>query len=197
MIYPSADKLENWGSKYALATLAAKRAKQIKSGAPALVDTDSRNALTIALEEIASGRVTCEVPDIDALPTVAIEPEVAQLLSMPMETDDEAEELVGGSLEAGVDDDLEAAEGADEEDEHVGWEDDEEEDADDILHPLGVEEEDESVPAVLLGVDDDAVADDNEPVTKIVDDAAEVDIDLAPDVEDSEEEAGDPDEEEA
>ena len=53
------------------------------------------------------------------------------------------------------------------------------------------------MPAVLLGVDDDAVADDNEPVTKIVDDAAEVDIDLAPDVDDSEEEAGDPDEEEA
>ncbi|MCX8054025.1 MAG: DNA-directed RNA polymerase subunit omega, partial [Armatimonadetes bacterium] len=63
MIFPSMDKLENWGNRYALATLAAKRAKQIKSGAPPLVETDSKNPLTIALDEIATGKITCVIPE--------------------------------------------------------------------------------------------------------------------------------------
>ena len=85
------DKLENWGSKFALVTLAAKRAKQLKSGAPPLVDTDSRNPLTIALEEIAAGKVTCIVSDADVVIQAAVEPEVAQLLAIPVETEEEAE----------------------------------------------------------------------------------------------------------
>ncbi len=58
MIYPSADKIEKEiDSKYALVVLAAKRAKQIKEGARPLIDTQSGNPLTIALEEIATGKL--------------------------------------------------------------------------------------------------------------------------------------------
>ena len=59
MIYPSADTIEQMvGSRYSLVVLAAKRAKQIKEGAPVLIETASTNPLTIALEEIAAGKVT-------------------------------------------------------------------------------------------------------------------------------------------
>ena len=91
MIYPSADVLDNWGSKYSLVVLAARRAKQIKSGAPPLIDTHSRNPLTIALEEIAAGKVLCQVADHDILPKTSQEVEVAQLLAIPtLSVDDEA-----------------------------------------------------------------------------------------------------------
>ncbi len=59
MIYPSADTIEDRvKSRYSLVVLSAKRAKQIKEGAPILIDTESTNPLTIALEEIAAGKVT-------------------------------------------------------------------------------------------------------------------------------------------
>ncbi len=59
MIYPSADSIEDKvKSRYSLVVLAAKRAKQIKEGAPVLIDTASTNPLTIAMEEIAAGKVT-------------------------------------------------------------------------------------------------------------------------------------------
>ncbi|MDO8682937.1 MAG: DNA-directed RNA polymerase subunit omega [Armatimonadota bacterium] len=58
MIYPSGDKLEKVvESKYSLVVLAAKRAKQLREGAPKLIETSSTNPLTVALEEIAAGKV--------------------------------------------------------------------------------------------------------------------------------------------
>lgn len=101
MIYPSADKLENWGSKYSLVVLAAKRAKQIKSGAPPLIPTTSKNPLTIALEEIAAGVVLCQVADHDVLPKTSQETEVAQLLAIPTLSaeDDEEEEAADDAEE--------------------------------------------------------------------------------------------------
>lgn len=58
MIYPSPDKIDKQvDSKYALVILAAKRAKQIKEGSRPRLATDSTNPLTIALEEIAGGKV--------------------------------------------------------------------------------------------------------------------------------------------
>lgn len=61
MIYPSADRIdEEVDSKYALVVLAAKRARQIKEGARPLVETSSANALTVALEEIAGGKIKYE-----------------------------------------------------------------------------------------------------------------------------------------
>ena len=58
MIYPSPDKIDKQvESKYALVILAAKRAKQIKEGSRPRLPTDSTKPLTIALEEIAEGKV--------------------------------------------------------------------------------------------------------------------------------------------
>ncbi len=57
-ILPNPDKLNNveYGP-FVLANLAAKRAKQIREGAPPLVRIDSGHALSIALAEIAAGKI--------------------------------------------------------------------------------------------------------------------------------------------
>ena len=69
MIYPSADTIEDKvKSRYSLVVLSAKRAKQIKEGAPVLIETLSTNPLTIALEEIAAGKVTATEVDGDIVP---------------------------------------------------------------------------------------------------------------------------------
>ena len=155
------DKLENWGSKFALVTLAAKRAKQLKGGARPLVDTDSRNPLTIALEEIAAGKVTCVVSDADIVISAHVEPEVAELLAIPVETEVkaevQAEELLAVPAEAASAVEEEEAEkkeeGAEAEPEEAEEEEDEEEEEPDVWHaaldgelaseehPLGHDEE--------------------------------------------------------
>lgn len=110
MIYPSADKLENWGSKYSLVVLAAKRAKQIKGGAPPLIQTTSRNPLTIALEEIAAGVIHCQVADHDILPKTSQETEVAQLLAIPTHPVDEEEDKEADAEPVALADDAKPAE---------------------------------------------------------------------------------------
>jgi DNA-directed RNA polymerase subunit omega len=58
LIFPEGDAVkEHVQNRYSLVVLAAKRAKQIKEGAPPLIDTHSTNPLTIALEEIAAGKI--------------------------------------------------------------------------------------------------------------------------------------------
>ncbi|MBI2844377.1 MAG: DNA-directed RNA polymerase subunit omega [Armatimonadetes bacterium] len=70
MIYPSADRLEEHvESRYTLVILAAKRAKQLRDGAPKVIETTSTNPLTIALEEIAAGKITYQVPSYDEVPS--------------------------------------------------------------------------------------------------------------------------------
>jgi len=49
-------------SKYALVIVAAKRARQLKEGALPLVDVDSTNPVSVALEEIAAGKIRYEAP---------------------------------------------------------------------------------------------------------------------------------------
>ena len=72
LIYPSADTIEDKvKSRYSLVVLSAKRAKQIKEGAPVLIETTSTNPLTIALEEIAAGKVTATEVDADIVPQAA------------------------------------------------------------------------------------------------------------------------------
>ena len=72
MIYPSADTIEDRvKSRYSLVVLSAKRAKQIKEGAPVLIETTSTNPLTIALEEIAAGKVTATEVETDIVPQAA------------------------------------------------------------------------------------------------------------------------------
>lgn len=68
---PSPDTLNNYPyGKFVLANLAAKRAKQLREGAPALVHTDSNHPLTIALAEIAAGKIKPILPAHDAKPTL-------------------------------------------------------------------------------------------------------------------------------
>lgn len=176
MIYPSADKLETWGSKYSLVVLAAKRAKQIKNGAPPLIDTDSRNPLTIALEEIASGKVDCRVSEADLIITPRDEPELAQLLALrKRELEEEPVEVVATS---------------DEEDEILleELEEDEEEEEEEDLVIYSTDDEDEEEEAEPDNVVDvDAEIGDNllEDESKKKSDEDDEDIDLDVEVEDT------------
>jgi len=55
---PSPDILNDYEhGKFVLSNLAAKRAKQLREGAPALVQIESNHPLTIALAEIAAGKI--------------------------------------------------------------------------------------------------------------------------------------------
>lgn len=70
-IFPSPDILNNTEyGKFVLSNLAAKRAKQIKDGAPPLVRIDSNHPLSIALAEIAAGKIK---PVLKSDPDTAIE----------------------------------------------------------------------------------------------------------------------------
>lgn len=68
---PSPDILNDYEhGKFVLSNLAAKRAKQLREGAPPLVQVDSNHPLTIALAEIAAGKIK---PILSGAPE-AIEP---------------------------------------------------------------------------------------------------------------------------
>ena len=59
MIHPSMDKIQQkFDSKYTIVILAAKRARQIRGGSPSLIETRARNDVTVALEEIISGKIS-------------------------------------------------------------------------------------------------------------------------------------------
>jgi len=61
MIQPSLDVLvQKVDSKYTLVVLAAKRAREILSGDYHLVNCRSNKSVTIALEEVAQGKVIYE-----------------------------------------------------------------------------------------------------------------------------------------
>lgn len=61
MIYPSLDVLvDKVDSKYTLVVLAAKRAREIMNGEESLVDSKSNKPVTVALEEVAQGKVVYE-----------------------------------------------------------------------------------------------------------------------------------------
>lgn len=70
-LYPEGDKLDQFSSRYVLTNLAARRAKEIKDGAPILVQTTSTHPLTIALEEIAEGAVRPIFVEGEVLPAQA------------------------------------------------------------------------------------------------------------------------------
>jgi DNA-directed RNA polymerase subunit omega len=59
MIYPPLDVLlKEVDCKYTLSVLAAKRAREILSGEIPLIESQSNKPVTIALEEIAAGKIT-------------------------------------------------------------------------------------------------------------------------------------------
>lgn len=102
MIYPSPDKLDALGSKYALVIVAAKRARQIREGARRLVTSKSANPLTIALEELAEGEViSYQNGPPEVLPTTApIGPVLSGLVSTAIDDDDSGER---GRLDGAMD----------------------------------------------------------------------------------------------
>ena len=57
------DLLKRCGSIYRLVLLAAKRAKELADGSPALVDTPSRKVTSVALDEIVQGKVLYQTED--------------------------------------------------------------------------------------------------------------------------------------
>lgn len=64
---PSPDILNDFQpGRFVLSNLAAKRAKQLKDGAPPLVQVDSNHPLTIALAEIAAGKIKPIMPTGEA-----------------------------------------------------------------------------------------------------------------------------------
>jgi DNA-directed RNA polymerase subunit omega len=83
---PSPDILSEFPQgKFVLSNLAAKRAKQLREGAPPLVQIESNHPLTIALAEIAAGKIKPVMPSAQ---DIAFEvPETALLIdeTMPAE----------------------------------------------------------------------------------------------------------------
>jgi len=59
-----------FGSKYLVTVLAAKRAKQLQSGEhpPLIPDVEGKDPLTIALEELAAGRLLVEEEEKPVVP---------------------------------------------------------------------------------------------------------------------------------
>lgn len=60
---PIEELLKQCGSIYKLVILAAKRAKELADGSPSLVETPHRKITTIALEEIAQGKVAYKIEE--------------------------------------------------------------------------------------------------------------------------------------
>lgn len=65
MIYPSIDQLlQQVDSKYTLVIAAAKRGRQLRNGARPSIECDSRKEVTVALNEISSGKIEIERPPV-------------------------------------------------------------------------------------------------------------------------------------
>lgn len=68
MLNPSFDHvLKKGDSRYTLVMLTAKRARQIVDGNEPLVETESNKPVTIAIEEIVSGKVKYKNPTINSI----------------------------------------------------------------------------------------------------------------------------------
>jgi len=111
-IFPSPDILNDLEyGKFVLANLAAKRAKQLKNGAPPLVVIDSKHPLSIALAEIAAGKIkpTFNVdPEsvLDGIDTSAIDDDIGNEIGILLPALDETEaELLGVAALVGDDHD--------------------------------------------------------------------------------------------
>ncbi|ARU44565.1 DNA-directed RNA polymerase subunit omega [Armatimonadetes bacterium Uphvl-Ar2] len=157
LILPDPDTLNQveYG-KFLLANLAAKRAKQIKEGAPPLVRIESNHPLSIALAEIAQGKIKPlldgeqnAIEETVEIPTLDLSDEDFLLPSLEDDEDDDD----GLSLGSLVDDDEELEDDEDalevdevDEDAAIGGliEDDAVEPSDDLsLDDLAVKEEGE------------------------------------------------------
>lgn len=136
-IFPRPDVLNDLPyGKFVLANLAARRAKQIRDGAPPLVRIDSNHPLSIALAEIAAGKIK---PILGAQSEVSSEIDEFASLETTIETE--------GILLPGIDDLGLAA--------SLGFDELEDPDMDDL------EEHDEEVASITdLLVDEEIVTED-------------------------------------
>lgn len=118
--------------KFVLANLAAKRAKQIKDGAPPLVRIDSNHPLSIALAEIAAGKIKpimggdASAVDLDEDFSILDNMEISEVgLLLPAfegedldfdgdeESEEDSDEVEGMTLNALVDEEEDDADEAD------------------------------------------------------------------------------------
>ena len=100
--------------KFVLSNLAAKRAKQLKEGAPPLVQVDSIHPLTIALAEIAAGKIKPilsrggEAIEAPEMPTLMVDDTLPPELGMLLPGLDESEAALIATVETeGEDHDVE------------------------------------------------------------------------------------------
>jgi len=56
---------EKFGGRFKLTVLIQKRVKELVKGAARLIDTDLKNLVDVALEEIRQGKVTLEGLDVE------------------------------------------------------------------------------------------------------------------------------------
>ena len=63
--------IEGFDSNYRYILVAARRARQLQSGAPPVVDTNSRKPCRIAQDEIKAGKVKWLIPELPKLPVEA------------------------------------------------------------------------------------------------------------------------------
>lgn len=121
-IFPQPDILNEMPyGRFVLTNLAAKRARQIKDGAPPLVRIDSNHPLSIALAEIAAGKIK---PIMDVNAAVELDEDYSALdslelgdmgLLLPAIDDEEAELVTKVSLGLGsVDDEVDHEDEGDE-----------------------------------------------------------------------------------
>ncbi|HLW83800.1 MAG TPA: DNA-directed RNA polymerase subunit omega [Candidatus Sulfotelmatobacter sp.] len=65
--------MEGFDSNYRYILVAARRARQLQSGAPPVVDTSSRKPCRIAQDEIRAGKVKWEIPEVRPATELAAE----------------------------------------------------------------------------------------------------------------------------
>ncbi len=96
--------------KFVLSNLAAKRAKQLKEGAPPLVQVDSIHPLTIALAEIAAGKIKPiltgrgEALEAPEMPTLMVDDTLPAELGMLLPAIDDTEAALISTIENEGDD---------------------------------------------------------------------------------------------
>lgn len=64
---PLEDALKKGDSRYTLVMLTSKRSRQLVEGAQPLIDTSSKKAVSIAMEEISQGKVTYKNPSANSI----------------------------------------------------------------------------------------------------------------------------------
>lgn len=101
LVEPNLDLLlsnEALDNKFALVTLALKRARQLNDGSPVLAETNARKSVSQALWEIAAGKISVTRPaneDDDFLPNLAdgVGAALNKALAADPESGSEEEEL--------------------------------------------------------------------------------------------------------